>query len=252
MLCVAAVLGGCGIQGDFGRENPSRLFQRVGLDKYSHVPDYANEPGRIRFTPAETELRLHAYALTRTFAHQKTHGHFAEFDPFVPRAVEAVFKPQVTAVGYAAEIDAAGYQSPEARLNAIIDDIRTDGRHIDAFWVAAVDVYRDDERRFAEIERGNLPPDVVTDLARRIEENRAILDITVFALGERLEGYRIALSRGYAAAPTNAYAGAWVEFENYKRIVQRVASDTDNLGRTHSLALPRSDGCVVRSLARPC
>ena len=253
VVLVALALAGCGSQGDFGRDNPSLMASRVGMHPYTLVSGYqAGHAGRVAFTPAETELRKFANALSRTYAHQKTYGNYAELTPIVPRKLRAALKSRTTAKYYVGEINRMGFKSGEARLNAITDDMRADERSIDGLWSAAVTVYRTDSTRIGEIDAGSIRPAVASDILRRIEENRAIIDLVQNALGERLEGYRMAISEAFVADPGPGYAGAKLEYDALRRSVENFDSNLKGLGTRYALSLPRSDGCITQSLARAC
>ncbi len=183
------------------------------MNPYSAVPGYeVGHSGRVAFTPAETDLRRYADALTRTYAHQKTYGNYSQLPPIAPRKIRAALKSKKTAKYYVGEINRIGFKSGEARMNAITDDIRSDGRNIDGLWSAAVRVYRADSIRTGEIESGDIRPSVARDVLRRVEENRALIEITLDAVGVRLEGYRLAISEAYLSNPEPGYAGVKLEY----------------------------------------
>lgn len=240
-------------QGDFGRDRPSLLAKRLGHHPRTHTPGFSSSHDwRVPLTAAETEYRVHADALSRGYAHTATHGRFSEYEPLIPRRIRGWFKSEVSASAYAAGLRREAYRSSDARLNAIIDDIRADRRHIDAFWIAANDVYDADNLRLAELNSGFIDPRIADDILRRIDENRAIMDIVLFALEERLVGYRVALNEAFVAAPSPVFRGAWLEFEQLDRHAQRLKANGDGLGRAYVRPLPPADGCVIRSLARAC
>lgn len=253
VVLASLTLAGCGGQGDFGRDSPNLLATRIGMNAYSAIPGYENgHTGRAAFTAAETDLRRYADALTRTYAHQKTYGNFSRLPKIIPRKIRAGVNAKVPIGNYAAEINRIGFTSAEARLNAIIDDIRSDGRNIDGFWSAVVRVYRSDRSRAGEIDAGGIRPAVAGDILRRIEENRSIVDRVLNSTGVRLEGYRLAISEAYLADPAAGYAGAKLEYDDLRRTIVNLNSNLDGLGARYALSLPPTDGCRSRSLARPC
>ncbi|VAW13605.1 hypothetical protein MNBD_ALPHA09-1763 [hydrothermal vent metagenome] len=253
VVLVALTLAGCGTQDDFGRVNSSTLATRIGMAPYLLVPGYRDEnAGRTALTPAETDLRRYANALTSGYAHQKTHGNYAQMVPIVPRKLRAALKSRTTAKYYVGEINRVGFKSGEAALNAITDDMRADERNIDGLWSAATKVYRADGIRIGEIDAGGIRPAVAGDILRRIEENRAIIDGVLKVAGERLEGYRMAISEAFVADPGSGYAGAKLEYVNLRRSVENLDSNLKGLGTRYALSLPRTDGCISQSLARAC
>lgn len=250
---LALTLAGCGSQGDFGRDNSSVPAQRLHLNPYVHTAGLSGiHRGRIPLTPEETELRLYANALGRTYAHQKTHGNYAEFAPIVPRKLVALHKPEVTAAGYVSRINRAGFRSNEARLNAIIDDIRADGRNLNGLWHATSAVYRADTARVAEMESRGTSQDLANDILARIEENRAVIDLALAALAERLAGYDLALADAYLVHPGRGHAGARLELNGLRRNVHNFESNLRGLGSRYALSLPPADGCMVQSLDHNC
>lgn len=253
LLFVLTALAGCSGQGEFGREQPSILAQRVGMNPYTHVSGYqTGHWGRTALTPAETEMRMFANALAKGYAHQKTHGGYADFAPIVPRKLMARLKSRSSAKFYVGLINHHNFKSNEARLNAIVDDMRTDSRNIDGMWAAARVVYDADSKRVREIEGGNYRPPVAQEIIRRIDENRTIVNLVLQALGERLAGYNMAVSEAYLADPSQGQAGAKLEVTALERKIGVFDANINGLGVRHALALPRSDGCILRSLARTC
>lgn len=246
----ALLLGGC-VQGDFGRQEPSVLAQRLGLDPNVHVPGFAQTShSALPLTGDERELRLRAYALTYVYAHEPSYGHWSGFAPLTPRNMRHRTAP--SAAGYAAAIDALGFRSPEARMNAIVDDIGADTVQIERFGEAAQAVYTVDASRLYDLRRVGAPPGPEAEVVQRIEENRFVMDRTLAALDERLAGYELALGQSVLAAGAGPRAAAVLELDGLRRRVARLGFQMARLDARHAPTLPLAEGCTQRSLARVC
>ena len=252
---VAAVLAGllasgCMATGDFGRPEPSALHQRAGMHKYASVPGFENasDPA-LPLSDSEAELRSRAYALTYSYAHQPSHGHWSQYASIVPRRPVAHLPD---AEAYAGRIAKAGYQSSDARVNAIVDDIRADRVHIDAFYEAARQVYIVDAGRIADLERLTQAPEPEARVASRVEENRQIVEGTLFALDERLRGYEMAMGEMVLVAGRRVRARARREVDGLARRIARLKSEVIRLDETHALFEPVSTDCIDVSIASPC
>jgi hypothetical protein len=243
------LLAGC--VGDFGRSEPSLLAQRVGLDPYVHVPGFAaSAPGHLPMTADEAELRLRAYGLTFVYAHEPSYGHATDFAPLMPRNLRHRSFP--TAGGYAAAIGNLGHRSPEARLNAIIDDIRADLIQTDHFHRAAVEVYATDANRLHDLRALGAAPAPEGEVVARIEENRFVVERTLVALDERVAGYELAMGESVFGGVGKARAAAVLELDGLRRRVARLGFELARLDARHGLTLPVAEPCTERSLAREC
>lgn len=251
LIAGALMLGGCVVQGDFGRTEPSVMGERLGFHPNSHVPGYASPNiHELPYTADETELRSRAYALTYTRAHNKTHPHWSSFDPLIPQRLHREGFPNADA--YAQSITGAGFRSPEARLNAIIDDIRADLVQIDAFGEAAKRVFAVDGGRLRDLERLTAAPEPEVRVTARVEENQQIVEQTLAALDERIAGYEMALGETVLVAGRSQRATARNELVNIQQRTARLHADLRRLDERYVLTAPPPPDCLDRSIVRSC
>lgn len=248
---VGAVLASGCMQGDFGRQKPSVVAQRLGLDPNIHVPGFTSTAHMaLPMSGDETELRLRAYALTYVYAHEPSYGHWSDFASVMPHHLHA--PAARSAGGYAASIDALGYRSPEARMNAIIDDVRADETQLERFREVASAVYDVDAARLRDLHRISAPPAAEAEVVARVEENRFVIDRTLAGLDERIAGYQIALGEGVLATGAKDRAGVVLELDNLKRSAARTEFEISQLDARHAPTFPAEQACTQRSLARDC
>ncbi|MHA1545104.1 MAG: hypothetical protein ACTSUY_01600 [Alphaproteobacteria bacterium] len=240
---------GCALQGDLGREAPSFAQQKIGGGKYGRLPGLKNTRWGVPLTVAETDLRTRAYALTYTYAHRSTFRHWNTAGRVLPKYTRAT--KQLSASAYVGELDTQLYASPEARINAIIDDIRADREQIDGFWAAAQAVYGDDQRRLASISHIRNEK-LARNTTGRIEENRYYVEKTLSALEVRIHGYEQAFSQTMATMPHTGGAGADLELEGLRRRAARLQSDISRLDNRYAFAMPAPARCLRPSIAGNC
>lgn len=240
---------GCALQGDLGRVAPSVADQKFGMGKYARLPGLKDQRLNVPLSYNETTLRTRAYALSYTYAHRSTYSSWSGAGQVEPTYLS---KPseRLSAAGYVGELNRQRYASPEARLNAIIDDMRADRAQIDGFWSAVQAVYGDDRRRLSEIQLlGDAM--LVRNVTGRVQENRSIVDYTLSTQEVRIEGYRQALVRTGAAMPGAGGAGG-LELEGLRRRATRLDNDIRRLDERYATALPAPQKCLNRSIADNC
>jgi len=241
---------GCALQGDLGREAPSVVGQQFGMGKYARLPGMKNTRANVPLSYSETNLRTRAYALSYTFAHRSTYRHWSGAGQVQSKNLTS-YKERLSAAGYVGELDSLLYASPEARLNAIIDDIRADRVQIEGFWTAAQAVYADDRRRLGEIQL--LGDEIlVRNITGRSQENRSVIESTLSTLAVRIEGYRQALVRTNAAMPNNGDAGAALELEGLRARATRLQTDIRRLDDRYASVMPVAQRCLSLSIADNC
>ena len=247
----AVFLSACVNQGDFGRLEPSSINRYLGHDVYSHVPGFASTvETAVPLTADESELRASAYNLVFVNAHKQTHDHWSEPNRFISTTFPSGEPPN--AIAYAQNLAVARYRSPEARFNAIGDDIRADLMGIDAFQRAALSVYRADAVRLRDLDRVATSEKVAHTVSVRIAENRQIVEQTLVALTEKIAGYELALGDTIVVGSLRGRAGAAQELENIKRRFARLEADLRHTEGRFAMTLPSQPTCLDRSIARTC
>jgi hypothetical protein len=251
LAIAATLLAGCVRQGDFGRMEPSSINRYLGHDVYAQVPGFASPVStQVPLSADETELRAHAYTLAFIYAHTQTHDHWAEPNRFVTTAFSHDHYPDPAL--YADGLAKAGFRAPEARMNAIVDDMRADLVGIDAFERDALNVLAADAARVADLERLTTTERAAHGVAVRIAENRDVIEQTLVALALKIAGYELALGDAIAAGGHGVRAGAGLELENVNRRYARLEADLRASEARHAMNLPREPACLEPSLARPC
>ena len=247
----AVLLSGCVAQGDFGRIQPSGVNRYLGHDVYAHVPGFESPANAlVSLTADESELRARAYSLVFRRAHTQSHDHWSEPNRFAVTRIPTDRLPDARA--YARSMAEADYRSPEARVNAIVDDIRADLVGIDAFERAALVVFAGDAARIVDLERVATSDETAAAVSRRTLENRQIVEQTLAALVEKLAGYELALGDTLVTGGQDIRAGAGQELENIKRRVARLEANVRQTEGRYAMNLPREPDCIERSLARIC
>ena len=249
LVVLMVVSAGCALQGDLGREAPSYAEQRLEGSKYAGLPGLKNTRYGVPFSAAETDLRTRAYALTYTFAHRSTYNHWSNVGKVLPRYLTRT--KQLSAAAYVAEMETQLYASPEARINAIIDDIRADLTQIDWFWAAVQAVYADDRQRLSSISRIG-DEKMARNTAGRIEENRFFVEKTLSALEVRVDGYARALARTMATMPNSGGVGADLELDGMRRRATRLHTEVRRLDERYAFAMPARENCLEQSIAGSC
>jgi hypothetical protein len=216
-VAVLNVLAGCGLTGDFGRPRPSVLNGQVPPGIAAVVPGLRSKTLGHELTDEERLLRALADPL---IAPPYDLDKFQAFVRDVGLAGPPPTGPDRGA--YAAYLFDTPHRSQTARYNKLIEDIRTDVVRIDPFLRVARQVEDLDSKRaksFAHVP--NVSPEERSAMARRIEENKAVVRRVQAALHERAASYQVALERLVIAAPSpNA-----VEAERSLTLLrQRIAS----------------------------
>ena len=147
---------------------------------------------------------------------------------------------------------AAGYRAPEARLNAIVDDIRADLAQIDAFQTVANDVYANDAVRLRDLARLPASAAIEAGLAARIRDNRYVIEQTLVALSQKIAGYDLALADALLAGSERSRAAAWLESEGIKRRAARLEADLRQVDGRYAMTAPAAPVCIEPSIASSC
>ena len=250
-VLAAVLLSACVSQGDFGRIEPSNINRYLGYDVYGHVPGFAGiRESVVPLTADESEMRARAYTLVYRNAHTQTNDHWTEPNRFISNSFPSGEFPNAKA--YSQTLAAARFRSPEARSNAIGDDIRADLAGIDAFQRAALSVYAADATRLLDLDRVATSDKVGQSVSVRIAQNRQIVEQTLVALTEKIAGYELALGDVIVIGALNSRAGAAQELENIKRRFARLEAELRHIEGRYAMTLPREPQCLNRSIARTC
>ena len=204
-MCLASLLAGCGINGDFGRMRNSLVHD----DTHAWLgPAAVGKPApalwKHQLTDEERRLRDLAYPLieppydrNQWYSALGEYGLLGQPWPYPDRAA------------YASRLSQTAYRSQTARYNKLIEDIRNDIIRLDPFFSTAryvADMDHKREKSMAHIAR--LTKEQQANAFKRIEENRAIVRWVQGSMHERAEAYRVALERLVIAAPSPIAAEA--------------------------------------------
>lgn len=109
------------------------------------------------------------------------------------------------AAGYYVGKRQAYYASEEARLDAMIADVRADNERIEAYLATAREVIAADKARIAEIERQYAAKQITLaegrDRLERVAQNRDVMQETVAALRKKRDQYRDAAEQTRRDSP---------------------------------------------------
>ena len=198
-IALLNLLAGCGLTGDFGRPRSS-ILNREGPPAIDPVgaPGVRPLPSRYQLTDDERLLRELAYPLIEPPYDRN------RFYSFI-REAGLAGRPRTypDRAAYAAHLFDTPHRSQTARYNKLIEDIRNDVMQLDPFLRTARQVEDMDRKRaksFAHVP--NVSAEERSAMARRMEENKAIVGWVRAALHERAASYQIALERLVIAAPS--------------------------------------------------
>jgi hypothetical protein len=203
-LAGATLLGGCALNGDFGRVRPELvtddMHDWVGREAVGSI---GGEPSEFRLTDNERRLRDLAYALIQPpYDRNRWNSVFAEYGLEGPRD-GAPFDP----TAYWARLDVAHRRSEVSSYAQIVTDARNDVVRIEPFFATVARVIDLDRRRAAslgyvagssglsEVEAGNA--------LSRNNENLAIVAWVCRSLQVRAASYRFALERLVIRTPSS-------------------------------------------------
>lgn len=201
LLAVAALSGGCVLNGDFGRIRPElvsdNMHDWVGRDAVAAVGGPISE---FRTTDQERELRDRAFALIeppynrgRWDSVLREYG-FAN-DPERPRPFNRT--------DYLAKLHKVYRRSEASAYAQIVTDARNDVEQLQPFFAVAARVTDMDRRRKESLVHvSDVRPREGANAVIRTKENAAIIAWVCVALKERLASYRFALERLVIAVPS--------------------------------------------------
>jgi hypothetical protein len=208
-LAGAALLGGCALNGDFGRVRPELVTDDmhawVGREAVGSI---GGQPSEFRLTDDERRLRDLAYALIQPpYDRHRWDSVFAEYGLEGPRDGAPFDR-----TAYWTHLDVAHRRSEVSSYAQIVSDARNDVVRIEPFFATAARVIDLDRRRaeslgyvaassgLSEAEAGNA--------LSRNNENTAVVEWVCRSLKERATSYRYALERLVVSTPSSNAAEA--------------------------------------------
>jgi hypothetical protein len=204
VLAGATALGGCALNGDFGRVRPelvqNDIHDWVGRDA---VRSIGGKPSQFRLTDNERRLRDLAFALIQpTYDRNRWESVFAEYGLDAAR-YEAPFDP----TAYWAHLDVAYRRSEASSYAHIVTDARNDVVRIEPFFATAARVVDMDRRRaeslkFVAGSSGVSEAEAANALSRN-NENTAVIEWVCRSLKERAASYAYALERLAISVPSS-------------------------------------------------
>lgn len=209
VLASTALLGGCALNGDFGRLRPSLvrddIHDWVGRAAVRGVGGQASE---FRLTDDERQLRDRAYALIAPpYDPHRWDAVFAEYG-FKGRHPEAPFDP----TAYWRHLYADERRSEASSYAQLVTDAGNDVVRLEPFFATAARVADMDSRRTQSLRyvaAGSGVSEAENDSVRnRIDENGAVIEWVCRSLAERAQSYRYALERLVISTPSASAAEA--------------------------------------------
>jgi hypothetical protein len=209
VLASTALLGGCALNGDFGRLRPSLvrddMHDWVGR---AAVRGVGGQPSEFRLTDDERQLRDRAYALIAPpYDRHRWDAVFAEYGFKGPHP-EAPFD----ATAYWRHLYADERRSEASSYAQLVTDARDDVVRLEPFFATAARVADMDRRRtqsLGYVVAGSGVSEAENDSVRnRIDENGAVIAWVCLSLAERAQSYRYALERLVISTPSASAAEA--------------------------------------------
>lgn len=206
LLAGAMLLGGCALNGDFGRVRPELVTDDmhawVGREAVGSI---GGQPSQFRLTDDERRLRDLAFALIQpAYDRNRWDSVLAEYGLEGPR-VGAPFDR----TAYWTHLDVAHRRSEVSSYAQIVTDARNDVVRIEPFFEVAarvldLDRRRADSLRYVAASSGLSEAEANNALSRN-NENTATVEWVCRSLKERAISYRYALERLVISTPsTNA------------------------------------------------
>jgi hypothetical protein len=204
-LAGATLLGGCALNGDFGRLRSDLVTDDmhawVGRDAVASI---GGKPSDFLLTDNERRLRDLAYALIQpSYDRNRWDSAFAEYGLEGPR--DGVLFDRTA---YWKHLDVAQRRSEVSSYAQIVADARSDVVRIEPFFATAARVTDVDRRRaeaLGHIAGGSGLSDAEADNAlRRNNENTAVIAWVCRSLNERAASYHYALERLVIRTPSSS------------------------------------------------
>jgi hypothetical protein len=203
-LAGATLLGGCALNGDFGRLRSDLVTDDmhawVGRKAVGSV---GGKPSEFRLTDDERRLRDLAYALIQpTYDRNRWDSVFAEYGLEGQRT-----QVPFDRTAYWTHLDVAHRRSEVSSYAQIVTDARNDVVRIEPFFatvarVLDVDRRRADSLRYVAASSGLSKAEANNAISRN-NENTAIVEWVCRSLKERATSYRYALQRLVISTPSS-------------------------------------------------
>jgi hypothetical protein len=204
VLAGATLLGGCALNGDFGRVRSSletdNMHAWVGREAVGSI---GGKPSKFPLTDNERRLRDLAYALIQPpYDRNRWDSVFAEYGLEGPHG-SAPFDR----TAYWTHLDAPHRRSEASSYAQIVGDARNDVVRIEPFFAVAARVIDVDRRRAESLgyvaHSSGVSEAEADNALSRNNENTAILEWVCRSLRERAAGYRYALERLVISSPSS-------------------------------------------------
>lgn len=209
MLAAAALLGGCALNGDFGRVRDS-LVRDDMHDWVGHnaVRAVGGRPSEFRLTDEERQLRDLAYALIAPpYDRHRWDAVFAEYGVEGPMPGAPFDR-----TAYWQHLHADDRRSEASSYAQVVTDARNDVTRLEPFFATAARIVDMDRRRMESVRyvaaSSGLSEAESEGVRNRVNENTAVIEWFCHSLGERAQSYRYALERLVIGAPSASAADA--------------------------------------------
>jgi hypothetical protein len=202
-LAGATLLGGCALNGDFGRLRSDLVTDDmhawVGRDAVASI---GGKPSDFLLTDNERRLRDLAYALIQpSYDRNRWDSAFAEYGLEGPRD-GALFDR----TAYWKHLDVAQRRSEVSSYAQIVADARSDVVRIEPFFATAARVVDIDHRRAESLRRvagrTGVSDAEANNALNRNNENTAVIEWVCRSLNERAASYGYALERLVISTPS--------------------------------------------------
>jgi hypothetical protein len=207
-LMGATLLGGCALNGDFGRTRDELVTEDmhawVGRDAARSI---GGKPSEFHLTDNERRLRDLAYALIEPpYDRNRWYSAFAEYGLEGPPDAAPFDR-----AAYWTHLDVAHRRSEVSSYAQVDADVRNDAVRVEPFFATAARVVDVDRRRadsLGFVAGSSGLSDADADNAHgRINENTAIIAWVCRSLKERETSYRYALERLVISTPSSNAVG---------------------------------------------
>jgi hypothetical protein len=203
-LAAATLLGGCALNGDFGRLRPDLVTDDmhawVGRDAVRSIKE---KPSEFPLTDNERLLRDLGYTLIQpSYDRNRWDSAFAEYGLEGPRDGGPFDR-----AAYWTHLNIAWRSSEVSSYAQIVEDARNDVVRLEPFFATAARVVEVDHRRAETLghvaSRAAVRDQETSNALRRINENTAVVEWVCRSLKQRAVSYRYALDRLVIRTPSS-------------------------------------------------
>jgi hypothetical protein len=203
LVAGAALLGGCALNGDFGRPRAGLISDDMHAWVGREAVGRAGElPSQFPLTDDERQLRDLAFALIQpSYDRNRWYSVLQDYGLDVSRDA-----PPFDRAAYWTRLDAADRRSQASSYAQIVTDARNDVTRLDPFFATAAHVADMDDRRARSLTyvagSSGLSEAEADNARRRNDENAAVVGWVCRSLKERAVSYRYALDRLVVRMPS--------------------------------------------------